>query len=55
MIQLKKSYIFRKHAYPLTVGTIELTNAEATEIETLSTWRYQHFEAFWRKLLILTY
>ena len=39
-----KSYIFRA-AYPLTVGTIELTNAEATEIETFEvTWRYQHFE-----------
>ena len=39
-----KSYIFRS-AYPLTVGTIELTNAEATEIETFEvTWRYQHFE-----------
>ena len=39
-----KSYIFRS-AFPLTVGTIELTNAEATEIETFEvTWRYQHFE-----------
>ena len=39
-----KSYIFRA-AYPLTVGVIELTNAEATEIETFEvTWRYQHFE-----------
>jgi hypothetical protein len=39
-----KSYIFRS-AYPLTVGAIELTNAEATEIETFEvTWRYQHFE-----------
>ena len=39
-----KSYIFRS-AYPLTVGAIELTNAEATEIESFEvTWRYQHFE-----------
>ena len=39
-----KSYIFRS-AYPLTVGSIELTNAEATEIETFEvTWQYQHFE-----------
>ena len=39
-----KSYIFRA-AYPLTVGSIELSNAEATEIETFDvTWRYQHFE-----------
>jgi len=39
-----KSYIFRA-AYPLTVGSIELSNAEATEIETFEvTWRYQHFE-----------
>ena len=39
-----KSYIFRS-AYPLTVSSIELTNAEATEIETFEvTWRYQHFE-----------
>ena len=39
-----KSYIFRA-AYPLTVAAIELTNAEATEIETFEvTWRYQHFE-----------
>ena len=39
-----KSYIFRA-AYPLTVGTIDLSNAEATEIETFEvTWRYQHFE-----------
>jgi len=29
----------------LTVGAIELTNAEATEIETFEvTWQYQHFE-----------
>ena len=39
-----KSYIFR-NAYPLTVGAIELTSAEAGEIETFPiTWRYQHFE-----------
>ena len=39
-----KSYIFRA-AYPLTVAAIELSNAEATEIETFEvTWRYQHFE-----------
>ena len=39
-----KTYIFRS-AFPLTVGTIELSTAEATEIETFEvTWRYQHFE-----------
>ena len=39
-----KTYIFRS-AYPLTVGAIELTTAEATELETFEvTWRYQHFE-----------
>ena len=39
-----KSYIFRS-AYPLTIGAIDLSNAEATEIETFEvTWRYQHFE-----------
>jgi len=39
-----KSYIFR-NAYPLTVGQVDLSNAEATEIETFEvTWRYQHFE-----------
>ena len=39
-----KTYIFRA-AYPLTVATIELSTAEATEIETFEvTWRYQHFE-----------
>jgi len=39
-----KSYIFR-NAYPLTIGQIDLTNTEATEIETFEvTWRYQHFE-----------
>ena len=40
-----KSYIFRS-AWPTTVGAIELSNAEATTIETFDvTWRYQHFEA----------
>ena len=40
-----KSYIFR-NAYPLTVAQIDLTNDEATAIETFEvTWRYQHFEA----------
>ena len=39
-----KSYIFRA-AYPLTVEAIELSNEEATAIETfVVTWRYQHFE-----------
>ena len=39
-----KSYIFRA-AYPLTIGSIDLSNDEATEIETFEvTWRYQHFE-----------
>ena len=39
-----KSYIFR-NAFPLTVSQIDLTTAEATEIETFEvTWRYQHFE-----------
>ena len=39
-----KSYIFR-NSYPLTVGVIELSSAEAGEIETFPiTWRYQHFE-----------
>ena len=39
-----KTYIFRS-AYPLTVGSIELTTAEATELETFEvTWRHQHFE-----------
>jgi len=39
-----KSYIFR-NAYPLTVAAIELTNDEATAIETFEvSWRYQHFE-----------
>ena len=39
-----KTYIFRS-AFPLTVGQIDLSTAEATEIETFEvTWRYQHFE-----------
>ena len=39
-----KSYIFRA-AYPLTIQAIDLTNDEATAIETFEvTWRYQHFE-----------
>ena len=39
-----KSYIFR-NSFPLTVGQIDLSSAEATEIETFEiTWRYQHFE-----------
>ena len=39
-----KSYIFRA-AYPLTVAAIDLTNDEATAIQTFEvTWRYQHFE-----------
>ena len=39
-----KSYIFR-NAYPLTLAQIDLTNDEATAIETFEvTWRYQHFE-----------
>ena len=39
-----KTYIFR-NAVPLTIGTIDLSNAEAGEIETFEvTWRYQHFE-----------
>ena len=39
-----KAYVFRS-AYPLTVGSIDLSNDEATEIETFEvTWRYQHFE-----------
>ena len=40
-----KTYIFRA-AYPLTIAAIDLSTAEATEIETFEvTWRYQHFEA----------
>ena len=39
-----KTYIFRS-AFPLTIAAIELSTAEATEIETFEvTWRYQHFE-----------
>ena len=39
-----KTYIFR-NAFPLTIGQIDLTNEEATAIETFEvTWRYQHFE-----------
>ena len=39
-----KTYIFRS-AFPLTVGQIDLSTAETTEIETFEvTWRYQHFE-----------
>ena len=39
-----KTYIFRS-AYPLTIGDIALSSAEAGEIETFEvTWRYQHFE-----------
>ena len=39
-----KTYIFR-NAYPLTVAQIDLSSAEATEIETFEvSWRYQHFE-----------
>ena len=39
-----KTYIFR-NAFPLTIGTIDLSSAEAGELETFEvTWRYQHFE-----------
>ena len=39
-----KSYVFR-NAFPLTIGTIDLSSAEAGEIETFEvTWRYQHYE-----------
>ena len=39
-----KTYIFRA-CYPLTVAAIDLSSAEATELETFEvTWRYQHFE-----------
>jgi len=39
-----KSYIVR-NCFPLTVAQIDLTTAEATEIEQFEvTWRYQHFE-----------
>ena len=37
-------YIFR-NAFPTTISAIELSSAEATEIETFDIeWRYQHFE-----------
>ena len=40
-----KSYIFRS-AWPLEIGSIELTNEAADALETFDvTWRYQHFEA----------
>ena len=39
-----KTYIFRS-AVPLTIAAIDLSTAEATEIETFEvTWRYQHYE-----------
>ena len=39
-----KTYIFR-NAFPLTIGTIDISSAEAGELETFEvTWRYQHFE-----------
>ena len=39
-----KTYIFR-NAFPLTIGTIDLSSAEAGELETFEvTWRYQHIE-----------
>ena len=39
-----KSYIFR-NAFPINISAIELSSAEATEIETFDIeWRYQHFE-----------
>ena len=39
-----KTYIFRS-AYPTTIAAIELSTAEATEIETFEVnWRYQQFE-----------
>ena len=39
-----KSYVFR-NSFPLTIGTVDLSSAEAGEIETFEvTWRYQHFE-----------
>ena len=39
-----KSYTFR-NAFPLTIGTIDLSSAEAGEIETFEvTWSYQHYE-----------
>ena len=40
-----KSYIFR-NAWPVSVGSIELTSESADAIEEFDvTWRYQHFEA----------
>ena len=40
-----KTYILR-NCFPLSVGDIALSSAEATEIETFDvTWKYQHFEA----------
>ena len=40
-----KTYILR-NCFPLSVGEIALSSAEATEIETFDvTWKYQHFEA----------
>ena len=40
-----KTYILR-NCFPLSVGEIALSSAEATEIETFEvTWKYQHFEA----------
>ena len=39
-----KTYIF-KNSFPLTIGTVDLSSAEAGEVETFEvTWRYQHFE-----------
>ena len=39
-----KSYIFR-NAWPVSVGSIELTSESADAIEEFDvTWRYQHFE-----------
>ena len=39
-----KSYIFR-NAFPTNISAIDLSSAEATEIETFDIeWRYQHFE-----------
>ena len=39
-----KSYIFR-NAFPMNISAIELSSAEATEIDTFDIeWRYQHFE-----------
>ena len=39
-----KTYIF-KNSFPLTIGTVDLSSAEAGEIETFEvTWRYQHYE-----------